>query len=43
MKILFVGTGGFEPEIGWDDGLLALREGLSTLRWKTDFANVEYY
>jgi nucleoside-diphosphate-sugar epimerase len=34
---------GFEPEIGWDDGLLALREGLSTLRWKTDFANVEYY
>ncbi len=34
---------GFEPAIGWDDGLLALREGLSTLHWKTDFANIEYY
>jgi nucleoside-diphosphate-sugar epimerase len=34
---------GFEPKIGWDDGLLALRNGLSTLHWDTPFANVEYY
>jgi len=34
---------GFIPTIGWDDGLLALKNGLSTLHWSTPFANVEYY
>lgn len=34
---------GFKPHIGWDDGLKALHAGLSTLRWKVPYANVEYY
>ena len=34
---------GFTPKVGWDDGLAALQKGLSTLRWTTPFANVEYY
>ena len=34
---------GFIPEIGWDDGLAALHEGLKTLHWTIPHANVEYY
>ena len=34
---------GFTPAIGWNDGLLALHNGLQTLHWSTPFANVEYY
>jgi nucleoside-diphosphate-sugar epimerase len=34
---------GFTPKIGWDDGLSSLHKGLSTLRWTTPYANVEYY
>jgi len=34
---------GFEPEIDWDRGLRSLCNGLKTLRWRTPFANTEYY
>jgi len=34
---------GFVPQVGWDEGLQALHRGLSTLRWDTPYANVEYY
>ena len=34
---------GFVPEVGWDDGLQSVYDGLNTLHWKTPFANVEYY
>lgn len=34
---------GFEPEVGWDNGLKALHSGLKTLHWPSQFANVEYY
>ena len=34
---------GFEPSIGWEDGLDALYRGLKTVRWTNHHANVEYY
>ncbi len=34
---------GFAPEVGWNEGLTALRNGLGALRWSVPFANVEYY
>ena len=34
---------GFVPEVGWDQGLCELHQGLQTLHWQTPFANVEYY
>lgn len=34
---------GFEPVIGWDDGMKSLYEGLKSLHWQTPYANVEYY
>ncbi len=34
---------GFTPKIGWEDGLEALYNGLSSMTWTSAHANVEYY
>lgn len=34
---------GFDPQVGWEQGLRELHQGLQTLRWDIPFANVEYY
>ncbi len=34
---------GWEPKVGWDDGLRSLHAGLKTLHWTIPHANVEYY